>query len=368
MPAGLTVDIVNYQSKQVMKAVNAFITALLEAIGIVLVVLVISLGFRSALVITNGLIVNICGTMLIMYALGIDLQIVSVSSLILALGMLVDDSVVVTDNVIVRLEKGNVPPDVACVDAAKATGWPQIVATAVACASFLPIDMARSATGTFCKTLFDVIVIALGISWLQAMTVVPVVSGKLLKVKKKKTQEEPYQNLFYGIYCFLLRTALRHRYLVVLAMAGLLSLSLWGSGFLKQVFMAPANRAQYQLMYWLPEGTRIEKTREDLLKLEKELRTWPEIKSVTTTVGSGPLRFLLTFTPEQRHTCYGMMVVNTQKPEQVPKLIERTRAHLAAHYPQADPLVIPFNLSGRPQVQYRSPLFRGRSGCSSGTR
>jgi len=112
--------------------------------------------------------------------------------------------------------------------------------------------------------------------------------------------------------------------------------------------MAPAHRAQYQLHYWLPEGTRIEKTTKDLLKLEKELRAWPEIKGVTTTAGSGPLRFLLTFTPEQQHTCYGMMIVNTQTPEQVPEIMERTRAHLAVHYPQADPLVIPFNLSGGP--------------------
>jgi len=347
MPAGLTLDIVNYQSRQVMESVNTFITALLEAIGIVLVVLLLSLGLRSALVITNGLIVNICGTFLIMYGLGIDLQIVSISSLILALGMLVDDSVVVTDNVMVRLQEGSLKPDVACVDAARATGWPQIVATAVACASFLPIDLARSATGEFCKTLFDVIAIALSISWLQAMTVVPVMSATLLKAPKKKTGA-PYQNLFYTAYRFVLQLSLRYRWLMVLSMAGLLSLSLWGSEFLKQVFMAPAHRAQYQVNYWLPEGTRIERTAEDLLKLASELQAWPEIKSVTTTVGSGPLQFLLTFTPQQQHSCYGMLIVNTHSADDVPGLVERTRAHIAAHYPDADPLVIPFSLSGGP--------------------
>ena len=351
MPAGLTLDIINYQSREVLESVQDFITSLLQAIGIVLVVLLLSLGFRSALVITNGLIVNIGGTFLVMYWLGIDLQTVSVSSLVLVLGMLVDDSVVVTDNVMVRLREGSLDTDTACVDAARATGWPQIVATAVACASFLPIDLAKSSTGEFCKTLFDVVAIALCISWIQAMTVVPVMSAKILKAPKRKQKKEPYQNHFYRIYRFLLNRALRHRWLTVLIMTGLLFLSAWGFEFIKQVFMQPAYRPQYQINYWLPEGTRIERTSADLKKLEKEIRSWPEVESVTTTVGSGPLRFLLTFTPQQQHSCYGIIVVNTRSPDDVDELVQRTRTHMASHYPDADPLVIPFDLSGGPEYE-----------------
>jgi multidrug efflux pump subunit AcrB len=351
MPAGLTLSIVNYQAKEVLESVQDFITSLLEAIGIVLVVLLLSLGFRSALVITNGLIVNIGGTFLVMYWLGIDLQVVSISSLILALGMLVDDSVVVTDNVMVRLRDGNLATDKACVDAARATGWPQIVATAVACASFLPIDLARSSTGEFCKTLFDVVAIALAISWIQAMTVVPVLSAGILKAPKQKKNKVPYQNHFYKIYKSLLHKALRFRWFTVLTMAGLLFLSVWGAEFIKQVFMQPADRPQYQINYWLPEGTRIERTSADLEKLGKEVRSWPEVKSVTTTVGSGPLRFLLTFTPQQQHSCYGIIIVNTRSPDDVDKLVERTRTYIAAHYPDADPLAAPFNESGGPEYE-----------------
>lgn len=351
MPAGLTLDIVNYQSRDVMNSIKDFITSLLEAILIVFGVLLVSLGLRSALVIANGLIVNICGTFLVMYWLGIDLQVVSISSLILVLGMLVDDSVVVTDNVMVRLRDGNLAMDNACVDAAKATGWPQIVATAVACASFLPIDLAQSSTGEFMKTLFDVVAIALAISWLQAMTIVPALSAKILKARKQKKPKVPYQNHFYRVYRFLLNNALRFRWLTVLSTAGLLFLAVWGSGFLKQVFMQPADRAQYQINYWLPEGTRIERTSADLLNLGKEIRSWPEVKSITTTVGSGPLRFLLTFTPQQQHDCYGMIIVNTHSPDDVNELVERTQAHIAAHYPDADPFVAPFNESGGPDYQ-----------------
>ncbi len=351
MPAGLTLDIINYQSREVLESIQGFITSLLQAIGIVLVVLLLSLGFRSAIVITNGLLVNIGGSFLVMYWLGIDLQVVSVSSLVLALGMLVDDSVVVTDNVMVRLRDGNPATDTACVDAARATGWPQIVATAIACASFLPIDLARSSTGEFCKTLFDVVAIALAISWVQAMTVVPVLSARILKAPKQKKAKEPYQNRFYRIYRFLLQGSLRHRWLTVGAMAGLLFLAAWGSEFMKQIFMQPADRPQYQINYWLPEGTRIERTSADLQKLAKEIRSWPGVKSVTTTVGRGPLRFLLTFTPEQEHTCYGIIIVNTRSPDDVNGLVQRTRAHIAAHYPDADPLAIPFNESGGPEYE-----------------
>ncbi|MBT3256001.1 MAG: efflux RND transporter permease subunit [Deltaproteobacteria bacterium] len=351
MPAGLTLDIVNYQSREVMESVKDFITSLLEAIAIVLVVLMLSLGFRSALVITNGLIINIAGTFLVMYWLGIDLQMVSVGSLILVLGMLVDDSVVVTDNVMVRLRDGNLATDKACVDAARATGWPQIVATAVACASFLPIDLAQSSTGQFCKTLFDVVAIALAISWLQAMIVVPVMSAKILKAAKQKKTETPYQNSFYRVYRFLLNNALRFRWLTVLFMAGLLFLAGWGAEFMKQVFMQPADRAQFQINYWLPEGTRIERTSADLKELGKELRSWPEVESVTTTVGSGPLRFLLTFTPQQPHSCYGIIIVNTRSADDVDDLVQRTRTHIASRYPDADPLVIPFNESGGPEYE-----------------
>ncbi len=115
--------------------------------------------------------------------------------------------------------------------------------------------------------------------------------------------------------------------------------------------MQPAYRAQYQINYWLPEGTRIERTSADLSKLGKELRSWPEVESITTTVGSGPLRFLLTFTPQQQHDCYGMIIVNTHSPDDVNDLVERTRAYIEAHYPDADPLVAPFNESGGPDYQ-----------------
>ena len=347
MPAGLELHTVNFQSNDVKRSINSFILALIEAIVIVLFVLFCTLGVRSAVVITNGLLVNITGTFLLMWMFGIDLQIVSIASLIIALGMLVDDSVVVTDNVLVRMNDPDLSTDDACVQAAQATGWPQLVATIIAIASFLPIEMARSETGEYCKTLFEVVAIALAISWVQAMTVVPVMSGWLLK-RTKTAVKDPYQNLFYRSYKKTLLWTLKHRLPTLLLVVVLFGGSAWAFGWIPQVFIPADDRPQFAIKYWLPEGTRIEKTAADAARIEKELLSWPEVKGVATTVGSGPLRFVLTLTPEQWHSCYAMINVNTKEISQVKPAMEKIRTFMESNFPEAQPLVVEYQLSGAP--------------------
>lgn len=346
LPDGLDINIVNFQADGVRESINEFILALAEAILIVLVVLLLSLGWRSAVVITNGLLVNICGTFILMSWFGIDLQLVSISSLIIVLGMLVDDSVVVTDNVMVRLRDPQLTTDDACIHAARATGWPQLIATVIAIASFLPIDMAQSSTGEYCKTLFQVVAIALGISWVQAMTVVPVLSGKLLKPGRERA--DPYGTRFYTAYKNLLTRAMRHCWLTTALLVILLAAAVWGFTFIPYTFMPDDSRDQFFVNYWLPEGTRMERTSADLQQIENDLLTWPEITHVTTTVGSGPLRFLLTFTPEPQHTCYGSMIIQTRSKADVDATQKKVRTYLSDHFPEADPLVTDFSLSGAP--------------------
>jgi len=356
MPAGLEISVINFQSDLVMQTVNTFIVALLEAVVIVLAVLLISLGFRSALVITNGLLFNIAGTFIVMSALGIDLQCVSISSLIIVLGMLVDDSVVVTDNAMVRLSDQGLPPQEACVGAARATGWPQLVATFIAIASFLPIDLAKSSTGQFCKTLFDVVAIALTISWFQAMIVVPVLSSWLLKAKRPGPGHVPYRSRFYRAYLSLLRPALRRRWVTVGLVVLLFCAAGYGFDFVKTIYMPEADRPQFTIDYWLPEGTRIHKTDADMKDIEQELLSWPEVASVATTVGSGPLRFMLGFTPEQPNIAYGSMIVTTRPDADVNALVNRTQTYLDAQYPQAQARAAGFITGGAPNYMIEARI------------
>jgi len=348
MPAGLEIGFINYQAKNVTEAVNSFILALVEAVVIVLVVLTLALGVRSAVVISNGLVFNICATLIVMWCVGIDLQIISISALIIVIGMLVDDSVVVADNIKVRLEQGE-SPESACMESAQATAWPQLVATSVIIFSVLPFKLAKCGEAQFDETIFDVMLIALAISWMQAMTAVPVLGVQLFKVNRDKDRVKPEKNYddsrFYRAYRRILETALHHRWFTLLAVIMVLLASFGAFDFVKQEFVPLADRAQFQIDYWLPEGTRIERTSADLAEIEKEVLSWPGVESVMTSVGSGPPRFLLTFQPEQPNSAYGILVVNTKDKKDVDGLIERARTYLAQNFPDAEPRVERFNFA-----------------------
>ncbi|MCA1742493.1 MAG: efflux RND transporter permease subunit [Desulfonatronovibrio sp.] len=348
MPAGLQISIVNFQADVVMDSINTFITALLQAIGIVLVVLLIALGFRSAIVITNGLIFNICATFIIMQFLGIDMQIVSLSALIIALGMLVDDSVVVTDNTMVEMEQNKLSKEDAGIKAAQSTGFPQFIATFIAICSFLPMAMAKSSLGEYCQSLTYVVAIALGVSWVQAMAVVPVMSERLLKVKQKKKKKEPYSSFIYRVYLALLRPALKHRWVTMGIVVGIFLLASYGFQLIPYALMNKSERPQYKVDYWLPEGTRLHKTSADLQEIEKKILSWPEVTGVATTVGSGPPRFMLGFSPELANVAYGSMIVRVKPHVSVSNLIIRTQDYIASVFPESDARASEFIPGGMP--------------------
>ncbi|MCF7873213.1 MAG: efflux RND transporter permease subunit [Candidatus Omnitrophica bacterium] len=357
LPAGLKINTINFQSKSVKKSINNFLLALIEAIIIVMAVLFVSLGFRSGLVITNGLLFNIAALIIIMLMLGVNLQNVSIAALIIALGMMVDDSVVVSDNILERLRADGSSRDTAGREAAQATGFAQFIATFIAICSFLPIYLAKSSTGQFCESLFLVVAIALSVSWLQAMTVVPVIGGYLFKVKKKAKKAKAYSGRFYQKYRQILRYWLKRRWPLMLIMLGLLLIASYGFDFMKTQFFPKAVRPQFQVNYWLPEGSSIEKTSQDLKKIEKYILTLNGVKSVATSVGSGPPRFMLAFTPEQPNPSYGCMIVNTETAQDVPGIIKKVDSYLDKHFPQAEPVICRFSTNGGPNIGIHARIF-----------
>ncbi len=348
MPAGLDISMVNFQADQVMKSINTFLVALFEAIGIVLFVLLVALGLRSAIVITNGLILNICATFLIMHFFGIDMQMISLCALIIALGMLVDDSVVVTDNTINEMEQNKLSKEQAGIKAAQSTGFPQFIATFIAVCSFMPMAIAHSNLGEYCHSLTYVVGIALGVSWLQAMLVVPVMSGRLLKVKEKKSNKQPYSSFIYRVYLSLLRPALKHRWITVGIVLGIFLLACYGFGLIPYALMNKSDRPQYKVDYWLPEGTRIHKTSNDLKEIEKKIMSWPQVISVATSVGSGPPRFMLGFTPEQPNIAYGNLIVKVKPGTDVSKLIKRSENYISNTFPESNARASEFIPGGMP--------------------
>ncbi len=356
MPAGLDITFVNFQADNVMKSINAFITALTQAIVIVLVVVLIFLGWRSAFIITNGLIFNICAAFIVMHFVGIDLQVVSLAGLIIVLGMLVDDSVVVTDNTVARLEDGDMSPGQAAISAAQTTGWAQLIATVIAIASFLPMALADSNMGEYCQSLTYVVAIALGASWLQAMVVVPVMGHWLLKKKKTPPKGNSQKGLLQRIYLTILKPALRHPWAATAAVICVFVAACYGFNFIGYKLVSNSVRPQYKINYWLPEGTRIEKTSADLSAIEDELLSWDQVESVATTVGSGPPRFMLAFTPEQPNVAYGSMIVKTKTSKSAKELVNRTQKYLDSHFPQASARASQFVQGGMPNFMIQARI------------
>ena len=353
-PVGLEVGTVAFQADNVQEAINGFMVNLIESVVIVIAVLLITMGMRSGLLIGSGLVLTILGTLIVLLAIGVDLQRTSLGAFIIAMGMLVDNSIVVVEGILIRLQKGE-PRLKAVTTPVVATAWPLLGATLVAILAFLPIYLSENNTGEYCNSLFLVVGISLAISWVLAMTQTPVFCDMFLKVKPSKAGTDPYAGRPYRVYSRLLETALHHRLTTVLFMLALLSVSIWGFGYVGQIFFPSATRAQFIVDYWMPEGTRIQTVAKDLEVIEEHLRKQPGVTGVATFIGSGPPRFYLPYEPELPNQAYGHLVVNVKTPQDIDRLFTSTEVYLKKNFPQAEPRVrryclgpsVPFDIEAR---------------------
>ncbi|MCL6417057.1 efflux RND transporter permease subunit [Aestuariirhabdus sp. Z084] len=336
LPAGINVEKFVWQSDLVKESIDGFVINLAEAVLIVLVVLTLAMGWRMGLVIGWALIVTILGTFIVMKLLGIDLQRVSLGALVVALGMMVDNAIVVADNYSVRLAKGMKPVD-AAIDSAKGPSIALLGATIVAIMAFYPVYSAQADAGEYGQTLFIVVGISLLWSWLISMTVTPLNCMALLKPPSDTEQtSDPYDTGFFHRYKAILESAIRHRYRTIGLMTVLLIAA--GYGFVRYVpqqFFPDSTRAQFMVDYWAPMGTPIEAVSEDLRAIETRLIEDPRVKSVGTFVGAGGPRFYLPVDPEFPYPEFGQLIVNTPSFAEVDPLVDELRATLQAEYPQA---------------------------------
>ncbi len=353
-PVGLEVETVAFQADNVQQSINGFVLNLIESVAIVIAVLLLTMGMRSGLLIGSGLVLTILGTLIVLLLIGVDLQRTSLGAFIIAMGMLVDNAIVVVEGILVRLQK-NEPRMQALTRPVADTAWPLLGATLVAVLAFLPVYLSQDNTGEYCESLFLVVGIALMISWLLAMTQTPVFCDMFLKVKPGKEGTDPYAGRAYRAYASLLKTALHHRVASMVSMVVLLIAALAGFGLVDQIFFPDATRPQFMVDYWLPEGSRIQKVAEDLETVEKHLLEQPGVVSVATFLGSGPPRFYLPYEPELPNQSYGHLVINVEKPSDIDRLFAATEAYLKENFPQAEPRVrryclgpsVPFEVEAR---------------------
>ncbi len=330
LPIGLDFRIIAYQPKFVHKAINDFMLNLAEAFIFVFIVVVLFTGLRTGLVV--GILVPMAMLLcvVLMPVFNVNLQKISIASLIIALGILVDNGVVVSEEILVRLARGEKRLK-ACSRAATSLAMPMLAATLSTIFAFLPIPMAQSTTGEYCFSLFIVVTLTLLISWVLAMTMIPLLSFYLLKPKLK---QQTFSNLFYRIYRSLLVINLKARPLHVLLVIGLTAFAIWSFKFVPTIFFPPNEREMFFIDLYMPYGTDIEVTQQRANELEEHLLELPEVTTIGTFVGNPGPRWYLSLDMSDNGTHYVRMIINTQTTPDVDAVLAKAKTYMDNHFPE----------------------------------
>ncbi len=363
-PLGIEFGIISLQSDAVTAAIDGFLESLGQAVAIVIVVLLLFMGVRSGLIIGFVLALTICGTFIFMGPWEVALERISLGALIIALGMLVDNAIVVVDGVLVRTKQGQEAAE-AAKEVVAQTSMPLLGATAVAIMAFGAIGLSDDSTGEFCRSLFKVVFISLGLSWVTAVTVTPLLCVMFLKPSQAQPggqagqESEAYSGAFYTAYRTFLGLAIRFRTITVLVVLGLFAVSLWGFRYVDNTFFPNSTRPQFMVDFWLPQGTHIDETMATASEVEQYLQTLDGTTHVTTLGGAGGLRFLLTYAPEKVNSAYAQFLVDVDDYTKIDALIAQAEQELPELFPDAEVYGRKFILGpgsgGKIQIRFSGP-------------
>ncbi|WP_045495406.1 efflux RND transporter permease subunit VmeI [Vibrio hyugaensis] len=336
-PVGVEISEIYNQPKEVDKSVSGFVISLAQAVGIVIIVLLFFMGLRSGLLIGLILLLTVLGTFIFMKYLAIDLQRISLGALVIALGMLVDNAIVVVEGILIGTQKGRTRLQ-AATDIVTQTKWPLLGATVIAVTAFAPIGLSEDSTGEYCGTLFTVLLISLMLSWFTAISLTPFFADIFFKGQKIKSGEgednDPYNGIVFVMYKKFLSFCMRRAWFTVMVLVAGLAASVYGFTHVKQAFFPSSTTPIFQLDVWLPEGTDIRATNDTLQELEGWLTEQDHVDHITTTAGKGLQRFMLTYSPEKSYAAYGEITTRVDNYEALAPLMERFREHLKSDYPE----------------------------------
>jgi len=335
-PLGIELNTLYDQAAEVDASSTGFVLNLLASVVIVIAVLLLFMGMRAGLIIGAILLLTILGTFIVMKITGIELHRISLGALIIALGMLVDNALVITEGIMVGIQKG-LSRTRAAFDIVKQTQWPLLGATVIAVTAFAPIGLSPDSTGEFVGSLFYVLLISLLFSWFTALTLTPFLCHLLFNKHEQAVDEasEPYKGFMYDVYRSGLSFMLANRGKTMIAMVLALFVAVWGFGFVKQSFFPPSATPMFLVDIWLPEGSDIRATQKMALQAEKYFRNDEAVEFTSSTVGRGELRFMLTYATEKQYHSYAQVMIRTQELEQIPAMIEEAKPWFAQHMPDA---------------------------------
>jgi len=340
VPLGIEFGVISMQSDAVTAAISGFVISLIEAVVIVIVVLLFFMGVRSGLLIGFILLLTICGSFIFLKGQGVVLERISLGALIIALGMLVDNAIVVVDGMLINMGKG-VKPRQAALDVVGKTAMPLLGGTAIAILAFAAIGTSQDKTGEYTRSLYTVILVSLSLSWITAVTITPFLATRFLKVKPPKAgaPADPYDTRFYRGYKGILRAAIGKRWLTVLIVLAIFAAAVYGFGTIEGSFFPESSRNQFLVDYWLPQGTSIHATEQDISEIEEHVLGMDGVKHVSATIGQGAIRFLLTYSPEKANASYAQLQVEVESLEDIVRLKPEIQQYIVDNYPESIPAV-----------------------------
>ncbi len=356
LPFGYFLEYATFQPDLVEIAVNGAISNLIQTLVIVLVVVILFLGLRTGLIVGSFVPLTMLLGLIGMSIWNVELQRMSIATMIIALGLMVDNAVVVAESIRNRLEQGEDRKQ-AVVETARGLGLPLLVATLTTILAFMPISMAIGSVGEYTESIGQVVILVLLASWFMSMYMTPTMSYWFMKVEPAAGGSDGgadlYDSAFYRVYRGALEALLRHR---LLCIAGVVAVAVGiGSqaGRLVQEFFPANDRNQFLLYIDLEAGAHIDET----ARVTQSIADWlldeainPEVTGAVAYAGSGGPRFFLSLAPINPDPHVAFVLVETESNDQVPDLVERTRAHIDANYPE---------VHGKPKAMWLGPSETG---------
>lgn len=334
-PIGIDVTPISDQGESVRVSVDDFVGNVILALAIVVGTLLVFMGLRSGILMGGILLVTVAGTLFGMYAFGLDMQRISLGALIIALGMLVDNAIVVVEGTLVRVQKGQSTASAASA-VVNQTKWPLLGGTIVGFLAFSPIGFSPDNTGEYAGSLFWTIMISLLFSWLIAVWLTPYFCTLLLKPKPVEEEApQPTEHFILRGYRRFLERAIRFRWITIALVVGTLASAISLFSLVPPGFFPASTRAQFVVDYFLPEGTDIDRTTADVTEIATWVRGLDGVTGTNAVVGGGHLRFMLTYASESASPAYGQILVDVSDFRDIDALLPVIAGHIEQDFPDA---------------------------------
>lgn len=332
IPVGMELVSIYPENVIAREANNGFILNLIESLVIVIAIIFLVMGARAGMLIGSSLLFSVTGTLLIMLLLGVGLNRTSLAAFIIAMGMLVDNAIVVTDNAQVGIKRG-MSRYKALIAGATGPQWGLLGATFIAVCSFLPMFMAPDSMAEIVKPLFIVLAVSLGLSWVLALTQTPTFGNFILKENTSALKTDPYDKKFYHKFERLLTELIHHRFITLFTVIAVLIFSLVIMAIMPQSFFPLMNKPYMRADLIFPNGYGIKDVEQNVFQIEEYLKHNSKVKSFSVTMGGSPLRYYLASSSYGPLPNFANVLVETHDPKDSPAMEEEFYNHMLHHYP-----------------------------------